>query len=239
MSGSTEGALRVVIDGPAGAGKTTVARAVGRALNLPLLDTGAIYRTLAWVAKRDGIEWSDEAALAGLCEAFPITFQPAQGDGPQRVLYGSEDVTAEIRTPAISQGASKVSAHPRVRAALLDIQRALGGAGCVAEGRDMGTVVFPDADFKFFLTADVDTRAKRRHADLVATEQDPVPSIESLRAQIAERDSRDSTRATAPLTQADDAVRVDSSALPLQQVIEHILGVIEAGPRPASDSQPS
>ncbi|MEM6996448.1 MAG: (d)CMP kinase [Myxococcota bacterium] len=171
MSGSSSTApdspLLVVIDGPAGAGKTTVARRVAEALSLPLLDTGAIYRTLALVAHRRGVPWTDDAGLSALATDFPIAFEQTPGAG-QIVRFGGEDVSAAIRTPEMSQGASKVSALPGVRKALLGIQRALGATGCVAEGRDMGTVVFPDARHKFFVTADLQARAQRRRGDLVA-----------------------------------------------------------------------
>ncbi|MBX7082870.1 MAG: (d)CMP kinase [Nannocystaceae bacterium] len=221
--------LVVVIDGPAGAGKTTVARAVARALGLPLLDTGAIYRTLALVAQRRAIAWDDEPGLAALAVAFPIALGelPADG-GPQAVRYAGEDVTAAIRTPAMSQGASKVSALPAVRAALLGIQRALGDRGCVAEGRDMGTVVFPDAPHKFFLTADLPTRALRRHAELAANPGAAVPSLDEVQREVAERDARDSSRAAAPLRQADDAVLVDSSGVGIDAVVERVLEHIRA-----------
>jgi cytidylate kinase len=212
----------VVIDGPAGAGKTTVARRVARALGVPLLDTGAIYRTVALVARRRGIAWDDATKLGELCASFPIAFGD-DGTGRQTVSFAGEDVTDAIRTPEISQGASKVSAVPAVRAALLGIQRALAEGGCVAEGRDMGTVVFPDAPFKFFLTADLRTRAARRRAELVAAGATDVGSIEDVERDVAERDARDSTREAAPLRQAEDATPVDTSGLTLDEVVERVL----------------
>lgn len=213
----------VVIDGPAGAGKTTVARRLAHALGVPLLDTGAIYRTLALVARQRGIAWDDEAALVALCNGFPIAFgELPEGDARQPVLFDGVDVTAAIRSPDISQGASKVSAVPGVRAALLGIQRRLGARGVVAEGRDMGTVVFPDAPHKFFLTADLSTRAARRAAEL-ATGSEPAPTLEDVARDIAERDARDSGRETAPLRQADDAVAIDTSGLGIDAVIETLL----------------
>lgn len=155
----------IVIDGPAGAGKSTVARLLAAHYGLPVLDTGAIYRALALVARERGVAWIDEAGLGAMTAEFPIRFVPADGGG-QRVEFAGRDITAAIRTPEISDGASQVSAWPAVRRGLLEIQRTLGAAGCVAEGRDLGTVVFPDAPFKFFLTADDRVRAARRQLDL-------------------------------------------------------------------------
>jgi len=220
---TTDPVLLVVIDGPAGAGKTTVARQLAQALRLPLLDTGAIYRTLALAAARAEVPWNDEPALVDLAQAFPIEFSQRDG-AAQRVLFGGDDVSEAIRTHKISDGASEVSAHPGVRAALLGIQRALGAAGCVAEGRDMGTVVFPHAPHKFYVTADLDTRAARRRAQLVAAGgEGPIPSLEEVSADIDARDTRDSSRATAPLAQADDALLVDTTAMAVDAVVALLL----------------
>jgi CMP/dCMP kinase len=229
------GPVVVAIDGPAGAGKTTVARRLARRLGVPLLDTGAIYRTLALVAQRRDVGWDDEVRLVALCRDFPIRFgrldPDAPDDTPQKVWFGDEDVTTAIRTPEMSQGASKVSALPGVRAALLGIQRALGAQGCVAEGRDMGTVVFPDAPHKFFVTADVTTRARRRLEDLrQLTRRDAaVPSLEAVERDIEERDLRDSSRQTAPLAQAADAVVVDTSGLDADAVLDKIVRLVSNG----------
>lgn len=219
----------VVIDGPAGAGKSTIARNLARALGLSMLDTGAIYRTLALAAQRDGVAWDDEDALASLCRGLPIRFQTAD-DGSAQVLLADEDVSQAIRTAEITVGASQVSAHPAVRRELLGVQRALGAHGCVAEGRDMGTVVFPDAPHKFFLTASPLVRATRRRDELLARGESDVPSVEDVRQAIEERDLRDSTREAAPLAQAPDAVRVDTSDMDPDAVVAQLLSLI-AGPR--------
>ena len=210
----------VAIDGPAGAGKSTVARELARRLGFTIVDTGAIYRAVALAAQRAGIGWEDDAALARLLDGgLEISFAPA-GDG-QRVLLHGEDVTAAIRTPEISRGASVVSARPVVRQKLLGLQRQLGrGAvrGAVLEGRDIGTVVFPDADVKFFLTANDEARAARRHAELLDKGL-PVPLGEVLADQ-RRRDKDDSERAIAPLKPAPDAVVIDTTGMDPDEVVE-------------------
>lgn len=207
----------VAIDGPAGAGKSTVARRLAARLGYQLLDTGAIYRAVALLARRQGIPWDDEARLAGLAGGLDVGFRL---DGElNRVLVNGEDVTAAIRTPEMSQGASRVSALPAVRAALLGLQRRLGaGGGVVAEGRDIGTVVFPDSPAKFFVTASPEVRARRRYQELAAAGQ-PVDEQATL-DEVIERDRRDETRAAAPLKQAADALRIDTSVLTIEQVVE-------------------
>lgn len=217
--------LLVVIDGPAGAGKTTVSRRLAARLRLPLLDTGAIYRTLALVAHRRGISWDDGDALQHLCEGFPISFGAVVEGKRQPVLFADEDVTSAIREPFISRGASEVSRHPQVRRALLPIQRTLGKAGCVAEGRDMGTVVFPDADYKFFLTADLATRAQRRHDEL--TDSGQASELGEVERNIEARDQRDIDRTVAPLARAEDAVVIDTSRLRIDAVIDRMLAMIQ------------
>ncbi|MBV8759082.1 MAG: (d)CMP kinase [Deltaproteobacteria bacterium] len=211
----------VTIDGPAGAGKSTVAKQLARRLGYRLLDTGAIYRAVALVAHRRGIAWTDAEACAEVARALDITFDFV-GD-KNHVFVSGEDVSGAIRTPENSQGASQVSAHPPVRAALLDLQRRLGeGGGVVVEGRDTGTVVFPQAQAKFFLTATEEERARRRVAELGSG-----GDYEKTLREIRERDQRDASRDVAPMKPAEDAVLVDSSTQTIEQVVENLARVVE------------
>lgn len=222
----TEGAkhLIVAIDGPAGAGKSTIARLVAERTGATLLDTGAIYRALALAARRSGIGWDREAALAELADSLALAFR-LEG-GLNRVFLGEEDVTSAIRTPEIARGASAVSALPAVRAALLEMQRAFARRGAVvAEGRDIGTVVFPEAGTKVFLIADEEARAARRLADLRAAGDEQTSLEEVLAAQRA-RDAADSGRAVAPLKPAADACHVDSTGLGIDEVVEAVLVLV-------------
>jgi len=217
--------LVVAIDGPAGAGKSTAAKLLAQRLGYALLDTGAIYRTLALLARREGIDWSDGPGVAHLAQTLELSF--AFEDGTNHVFLRGADISKEIRVPEISDGASRVSALPEVRAALLDLQRRLAEAGgVVVEGRDIGTVVFPHAAAKFFLTATADERARRRVIELRAAGRtvDPAETLAELR----ERDHRDSTRAVAPLRKADDAVEIDSSAMGPDAVVDRMAEVVRS-----------
>jgi cytidylate kinase len=216
-------AVVVTIDGPAGAGKSTVARKLAAALGYDYLDTGAIYRSVALAAKEQGVSWDDGAALAKVAASLPIAFR-TEGSAT-RVLLGGRDVSDAIRTPDVSSGASRVSRHPEVRAALLGIQRRVGAAGrVVAEGRDCGTVVFPNALAKFFLTASAEERARRRTAELAAGGHQ-VEQGEVLK-EIADRDERDRSRAVAPLTKADDALEIDSSGVLPDAVVARMADLV-------------
>lgn len=215
----------VTIDGPAGAGKSSVAKQLARRLGYRLLDTGAIYRAVALAAKRAGTPWTDGVACAEVARTLDIRFDFV---GEKNHVYlAGEDVSTQIRTPEVSQGSSQVSAHPQVRAALLELQRRLGaGGGVVVEGRDTGTVVFPGADAKFFLTASEEERARRRVAELSAG--GTAVDFDVTLREIRERDQRDASRDVAPMVPAVDAVIVDSSTQTLDQVVESLAEQVRA-----------
>lgn len=225
MKESNQDPLIVAIDGPAGSGKSTVARMVAQRLQALLLDTGAIYRSLALLADRKGCPPDDGPALAKLARQMDVRFV-RDGD-QQRVQIGSEDVTDAIRTPRTSRAASIVSRHPEVRGALLDIQHGFARRGSVvAEGRDIGTVVFPRAQVKVFLVADPRVRAQRRFSELRAAGQSV--SLEQVTQDQQRRDDADASRAVAPLKAAPDAVRIDTSELTPQQVCDRIMALCRA-----------
>ena len=217
--------LIVTIDGPAGAGKSTVARQLAAKLGYLYLDTGALYRAVAWKVRSEGVRPENGQAVAALLPAMDVRMDQ-RGDGVHVTVNG-RDVTGELRTPEISAMASVVSAIPAVREWLLPVQRRVGEAGgVVAEGRDLGTRVFPAADAKFFLDADVDTRAARRQQD--AAVGDRSGPLERTKREIETRDQRDRSRAIAPLIPAADAEVIDSSSLTVEQVIDRMMGKIAA-----------
>lgn len=211
----------LAIDGPAGAGKSTVSKILARRLGFQLVDTGAIYRCVALMAAREGVASDDDAGLQRLLERIRVRFQVVGEENT--VFLGEEDVSAQIRTPEISMGASAVSARPVVRAGLLQLQRRLAlqaGNGAILEGRDIGTVVFPDADLKFFLEASEEVRARRRFEELF--QKGVERSLEEVLQDQRKRDRDDSSRQVAPLKAAEDAIRLDSSTLPLSEVVQTI-----------------
>jgi cytidylate kinase len=225
MSPSPTTHFVVAIDGPAGAGKSTVARALATRLGYTFLDTGALYRTVALVAQDRQIPWDDGQRLGGLAKALEIRF--FRDAGRIRILADSQDVTDAIRRGEISEGASRVSALPEVRAGLLDMQRKVAiQSHVVAEGRDIGTVVFPSAQAKFFLIANPETRAQRRTLELRAAGQ-PADLAEVL-ADMRTRDARDSGRAVAPLRRADDAIEIDSSLATPDEIVERMVAIVRA-----------
>jgi cytidylate kinase len=219
----------VAIDGPAGAGKTTVAREVAKTLGYSLVDTGALYRAVALAARERGVRFDDRVAVEALAEALvrdgALALEVAAGEVPKIRLEGRE-LGDDIRTPELSMGASTVSAHPGVRTALLAVQRSFGAdGGVVLEGRDIGTVVFPDAEVKVFLTATAAQRAERRYRELQARGGHET-TYEATLADVVARDEQDSARAVAPLRAAPDALVLDSSTMSAEAVVRAIVDVV-------------
>jgi CMP/dCMP kinase len=221
--------LIIAIDGPAGAGKSTVARHLAAHFGLLNLETGAMYRAFGLKALRSGIDPDDAAALQRLARATEIALEPTPAGN--RVLLDGEDVTDRIRDPEVTQAASRVSVHPAIRAWMVDRQREMGKAGgVVMEGRDIGTVVFPDADIKFFLDASPEARSQRRYEQAagpvsIAASADGMSHAEITR-ELRERDERDRNRAQSPLRPAPDAIIIDSTSLSLEQVLDQIESVV-------------
>ncbi len=209
----------VAIDGPSGAGKGTIARAVASRLGYRHIDTGAMYRAVAWKALHDAVDPSDESAVAAIGERAAFDLE----DG--RVVIDGYDVARAIRTPEIDSAATMVARHPAVRRILVARQRSYEqDGGIVMEGRDIGTVVFPDADVKIYLDASPEERARRRAADPAHTSKGT--QLSDVATALAERDRSDSTRAISPLAVAPDATVIDTTELPVEQVVERVLGVV-------------
>lgn len=224
MRRETQRELIIAIDGPSGAGKSTLSKLLARRLGYVNIDTGAMYRSVALAARRRGIDPADAAALAALCQGLRIEF--LRHDGRERVLLDGEDVSAAIRTPEVSLLTSKVSACPAVREAMVRLQREMGArGGVVLEGRDIGSVVFPGAEVKFFLVATARERGRRRYEELRAKGLDV--DLEQTIAEVEARDAADSTREHAPLLQASDAVPIDTTVLGIDEVLAEMLRVVE------------
>lgn len=212
----------ITIDGPSGAGKGTVTQLLARRLGWHLLDSGALYRLTALAALRGGVDLADESALADLARGLDAAFAPSPGDEPARVLLGGDDVTQEIRTESCGDAASQVAALPAVREALLQRQRDFAQLpGLVADGRDMGTMVFPGAGAKIFLTASADERAQRRYRQLLELGQSV--KLSALVSDIEARDERDRNRAVSPLKPADDAQIIDTTGLSVEEVLNQVV----------------
>ena len=212
--------LIIAIDGPSGAGKSTVAKSLARRLGYTYIDTGAMYRAVALRAKEKGLTVKDEETLSGLASCLMVTLSTVNGE--TRILCDGQDITQAIRSPEISLLASDISKHPGVREALVRMQRAMGSrGGVVLEGRDIGTVVFPGADVKFYLDARAEERARRRHRELVAkgTEVD----FEETLQDVLRRDENDMGRSLSPLRKAEDAEVLDSTSLSVEEVVEAMM----------------
>lgn len=217
--------LSVAIDGPSGAGKSTVAKAIARKFGLIYVDTGAIYRTVGLAAQRAEIGSKDAAGIVALLPKVHIDIA-YDAEGTQRMLLNGEDVSGEIRTPRSSIYASDVSALPEVRAFLMEMQRDMARKhSVIMDGRDIGTVVLPDAELKIFLTASAEERARRRHLELL--EKGRTDTYEEVLRDIQYRDQQDSTRAAAPLKPAEDSVYLDTSALSFEQSVAAVAALVE------------
>lgn len=218
----------ITVDGPSGAGKGTISHLLAEALGWHFLDSGALYRVVGQACLIEGIRWDDHRGVAELARYLDVSFEAA-ASGEIMVAYKGQDVSRAIRTEEGGRGASTVAAIPAVRAALLDRQREfLTAPGLVADGRDMGTVVFPDAPLKFFLTASAQERAQRRYQQLI--EKGESVNLPRLLEDIQERDARDRNRAISPLVPAEDAIVIDSTATPVAQVFKAVmLEVTEKG----------
>lgn len=216
--------IRIAVDGPGSSGKGTVARAVARSLGYAYVDTGAMYRAVALFALRREVDWDDAEALAALAENLEFEFR---WDGDVlRVFVDGKEYTRDLRRDAMSTGASRVSRHPEVRAALLARQRVLAkGGGVVMDGRDIGTVVLPEAELKVYLVADLDERARRRHEELVR--RGDAVSYSRVREALESRDRRDQERAIAPLRPAVDAVHLDTTELTIPQAVQAVLQLVQ------------
>ena len=216
--------INIAIDGPAGAGKSTIAKLVAAKKNYIYVDTGAMYRAMALYLYRNGIDADDSAAISSRCGEPDITIE--YRDGEQVVLLNGENVNSQLRTPQVSDMASRSSVNPDVRQKLMELQQELARReNVVMDGRDIGTVVLPDAQVKIFLTASVEVRAKRRYLEEIGKGMQA--DLDEIAAQIKERDERDMNRPVAPLKQADDAVLVDTSDLTIDEVVEKILAIID------------
>lgn len=214
----------IAIDGPSGAGKSTISRLLARRLGYTYIDTGALYRAVGWKAREDHIDPADESALAGLCSSVNVALR--YDDGIQHVLVDGRDVTDQIRTPEMGMMASTVSKSPAVRARLLSIQRAMGEqGGVVMDGRDIGTVVFPSADVKFFLDASAEERGRRRWKELRDKGMDV--DLAAITGEIRARDDQDSKRDIAPLCKAADALYVDSSTMTIEDVVLELMAQVK------------
>jgi cytidylate kinase len=222
----------VAIDGPAASGKSTTARRVADRLDFVYLDTGAMYRAVTWKALETGTDLGDQTALGALASSIRLEFR--SGESEVRVLVDGEDVTEELREPRISRAVSEVSSVPAVRRAMVRTQRNIGAEGrCVVEGRDIGTVVFPNAPVKIFLAASLEERARRRRREL--SDRGVIQGLEALMEEIRTRDAMDSEREDSPLRQAEDAIVIDTTRMTIEEQVAEVVRVAQAALPAASE----
>lgn len=222
--GSKKDKVVIAIDGPAGSGKSTVSRSIARKLGLLYIDTGAMYRALTLKAMRQGLDLKDEAGLAKLARSTRIDL--GESGGALRIMLDGEDVTGQIRTPELTNNVKYIARVPDVRSEMVRLQRAIGEkSGAVLEGRDIGTVVFPDATYKFYLDADVEERARRRHKELV--ESNRKVSLDEIKKDVVTRDESDMNRSVGALKKAPDAISVDTTSLSIDEVVEKLISYID------------
>lgn len=215
--------MQIAIDGPASAGKSTIAKRVAKELGFIYCDTGAMYRTVTYMAIKDQLGFGDEAAIMQHLANMTIRFEPS--DPEQRVLMNDEDVTLAIREPDVTNNVSQVSALPKVRTELVKRQRDIAASSnIVMDGRDIGTTVLPNAEVKIYMVASVAERAKRRYKENI--QKGIETPLATLEQEIAERDRKDSHRAVSPLRQASDAIRIDTTSMTIDEVVERILSLI-------------
>ncbi len=211
----------IAIDGPAGSGKSTVAKLVAKRLNYRYIDTGAMYRSVAWTAQEKGFDLTDETAMAEIAGNLDIEFVPGNAND-QSVMLNGENVTAHLKNETVGRGAATVAAQKSVRDILVAKQQMIGGAGnVVMDGRDIGTVVFPQADKKFFFVADAEERGRRRYEELKF--KNPGLNLQNIIEEIRQRDHEDCNRAISPLVRAEDALEVDTTRLNIEEVTDHVL----------------
>ncbi|KNY26200.1 (d)CMP kinase [Pseudobacteroides cellulosolvens] len=216
--------ISIAIDGPAGAGKSTIAKMISKEMGIVYLDTGAMYRTVALKAIRDQINTTDRDSLSKMVDSIDIAVNYI--DGEQFICLNGEDVTSKIRTPEISIGASNVAVVPEVRIKMVELQRQIASkTSVIMDGRDIGTYVLPDAQYKFFLTASVEERALRRYNEQIAKGYKDI-SLDNVKNDIEYRDKNDSSREFAPLSKAADAIEIDTTSLSIDEVAQRIINII-------------